>query len=359
MAINNNQNLSKFAGCLLGGAVGDALGAPVEFKTTDAIRDFYGPEGITDYDHAFGRRGAITDDTQMTLFTAEALLRSVTQRHLLGESDQVAELHRAYLRWLHTQNHRSKSPYFQPESFNGWLIGIKDLYSSRAPGLTCLSALSAREMGSVANPLNNSKGCGGVMRVAPIGLVATSPAEAFQLGVAAAAITHSHPSGYFSAGCLAAIIRLLLDGHALEAAILAALELLERPENRDHQECARSIRQALGFWRDEALAPSPRVLEWIGGGWVGEEALAISLYCALSAPDDFSRAVLLAVNHSGDSDSTGAITGNILGLILGLQAIPARWLTQLELRMVIDTLAADLADPDPTTPEWLRKYPAH
>ncbi|MFM8392454.1 MAG: ADP-ribosylglycohydrolase family protein, partial [Acidobacteriota bacterium] len=347
MAINNNQNLSKFAGCLLGGAVGDALGAAVEFKTTDAIRDFYGPEGITDYDFAFGRRGAITDDTQMTLFTAEALLRSVTQRHLHGESDQVAELHRAYLRWLHTQNHHSKSPYFQPESFNGWLIGIKDLYSRRAPGLTCLSALSAREMGSVANPLNNSKGCGGVMRVAPIGLVATSPAQAFQLGVAAAAITHSHPSGYYSSGCFAAIIRLLLDGQPLETAIEMTLDLLERPENTDHEECARSIRQALNFWRDQSHPPSPQVVEWIGGGWVGEEALAISLYCALAAQDDFSRGVLLSVNHSGDSDSTGSITGNILGLILGSEAIPAGWLDQLELRQVIQSIASDLANPDP------------
>lgn len=337
--------------------MGDALGAPIEFKTTDAIRDFYGQEGITDYDFAFGRRGAITDDTQMTLFTAEGLLRAETRRHLHGQADLVAEIYQAYLRWLHTQDHRSKSPCFEPASFNGWLIGIKDLYSCRAPGLTCLSALSSREMGTISTPLNNSKGCGGVMRVAPAGLVAATPRQAFQLGIDAAAITHSHPSGYFSSGCFAAIIRLLLDGQPLEGAIEMALDLLERPENLDHAETSRSIRKALGLWKDKTLTPSPEVIEWIGGGWVGEEALAISLYCALSAQDDFARGVLLSVNHSGDSDSTGSITGNILGLRLGLESIPGRWLDQLELRQVINQLALDLAQPDPAAPEWQVRYP--
>jgi ADP-ribosylglycohydrolase len=95
----------------------------------------------------------------------------------------------------------------------------------------------------------------------------------------------------------------------------------------------------------------------MGGGWVGEEALAISLYCALVAGDDFTHGLLLAVNHSGDSDSTGSITGNILGLRLGRQAIPERWLAELELRDVIETVAIDLARLDSDSPEFARKYP--
>lgn len=356
---NKNSPLySKFAGCMLGGAVGDALGAPVEFKSTAAIRDIYGQDGITDYDLSYGRRGAITDDTQMTLFTAEGLLRAETRRHLHGVTDQVTAIHRAYLRWLHTQDHRSKSPLFEPTLFDGWLIGIKDLYSCRAPGLTCLSALSSREMGTTSTPLNNSKGCGGVMRVAPIGLFATSPHEAFRLGVDAAAITHSHPSGYYSSGCFAAIIRLLLDGRSLEEAIEMSLALLETSQNVDHAETSRAIRKALEFWRDKTLSPGPEVLEWLGGGWVGEEALAISLYAALSAQDDFARGIILSINHSGDSDSTGSITGNILGLMLGLEAIPVHWLDHLELRQIIQTLALDLAHPDPALPDWQTRYPA-
>lgn len=347
----------RFAGCLLGGAIGDALGAAVEFKSIDAIRDIHGPRGITDFELAYGRRGAITDDTQMTIFTAEGLLRAATRRRLTGDGDEIEMIYQSYLRWLHTQDHRSKSPYFEPARFDGWLITVKDLYSARAAGLTCLSALSWNEMGRIDRPLNNSKGCGGVMRAAPVGLAAKTTAEAFQLGCESAAITHSHPSGYFSSGCFAAIIFDLVQGSSLEAAIEAALRQLETPANAGYEECARAIHKALSLWRDPAIVPSPEVLAWMGGGWVGEEALAISLYCALVAGDDFTHGLLLSVNHSGDSDSTGSITGNILGLRLGRQAIPPHWLADLELREVIETLATDLARLDSDSPEFARKYP--
>jgi ADP-ribosylglycohydrolase len=100
----------------------------------------------------------------------------------------------------------------------------------------------------------------------------------------------------------------------------------------------------------------------LGNGWVGEEALAISIYCALAAGDDFEKGIRLAVNHSGDSDSTGSITGNILGALLGTAAIPDRWLAQLELRRVIEEIARDLllGYPSEGTEEevaWLKKYP--
>jgi ADP-ribosylglycohydrolase len=319
--------VGRFAGCLLGGAVGDALGAPVEFDSIETIRRRYGSEGIRDYDSAYGRRGAITDDTQMTLFTAEGLLRAVTMQRHKGICHPPAVIHHAYIRWLHTQGERSRSQFSEGEP-DGWLIGVRGLHSRRAPGNTCLSALRGEEMGEMQRPLNNSKGCGGVMRVAPVGLVAESEERAFSLGCEAAAITHGHPSGYYSAGCFAAIIWRLAEGRSLPEAIELTLRQLEEPTNEDHEECAAAIRQAVTLWRYRDLPPSPEVIERMGGGWVGEEALAISLYCALAAGEDFARGVSLAVNHSGDSDSTGAITGNILGLMLGVEAIPEKWLTR-------------------------------
>jgi ADP-ribosylglycohydrolase len=90
---------------------------------------------------------------------------------------------------------------------DGWLIRVEGLHARRAPGMTCLSALRGGTMGTIERPLNDSKGCGGVMRAAPIGLVARDEQAAFTLGCEAAAITHGHPSGYYSAGCFAAIIR--------------------------------------------------------------------------------------------------------------------------------------------------------
>jgi ADP-ribosylglycohydrolase len=351
----SRRTLGHFAGCLLGGAVGDALGAPVEFHSIHLIRNKYGSAGLTDYDVAYGRRGAITDDTQMTLFTAEGLLRAIARRRHKGVCHPASVIHRAYIRWLRTQGEWSRSPFSRDE-MDGWLIGAPGMHNRRAPGNTCLSALRGEGMGEMQRPLNNSKGCGGVMRVAPAGLVAEDEAQAFSLGCEAAAITHGHPSGYYSAGCFATIIYHLMSGSSLPEAIELALRILRRPENDEHEECAEAVYQGVVLWR-AGLEPSPEVIERLGGGWVGEEALAISLYCALASQDDFARGVLLAVNHSGDSDSTGAITGNLLGLMLGADAIPEKWLAELELRAEIEAVAVDLIKQFEDTDAWWNRYP--
>lgn len=82
--------------------------------------------------------------------------------------------------------------------------------------------------------------------------------------------------------------------------------------------------------------------EQLGEGWVAEETLAIAIYCALKYSDDFINGVVAAVNHDGDSDSTGAVTGNILGTALGFEAIPQKYLDKLELKDVILEIAEDL-----------------
>ncbi|QQS49428.1 MAG: ADP-ribosylglycohydrolase family protein [Acidobacteriota bacterium] len=356
-AAERTVTLNHFIGCLLGGAVGDALGAPVEFMSIDAIRRKYGEQGIADYDYAYGRRGAVTDDTQMTLFTAEGMLRAIVRGRERGICHPPSVIHHAYIRWLHTQGERSESHFFKPGKFDGWLIGVKGLHSRRAPGNSCLSALRKAEMGTIEEPINDSKGCGGVMRMAPIGLMARSREDAFRLGCESAAITHGHPSGYYSAGCLAAIIFELMEGAPLMDAIEASLDELERQENNGHEECASAIRGALEKFNDSDVVASPEVIERMGGGWVGEEALAISIYCALAAGGDFTKGVLSAVNHSGDSDSTGGITGNILGLMLGVGAIPAHWLEELELRAEIEALAGDMFEIDERSRDWWERYP--
>ena len=280
------------------------------------IRARYGPDGIANYDKAYGRRGAITDDTQMTLFTAEGLLRADVRWHHKGICHPPSVLHHAYIRWLHTQGERSRSPLSE-DKMDGWLIGVAGLHARRAPGNTCVAALRGATMGTIDRPLNDSKGCGGVMRVAPIGLVAEDEEAAFDMGCETAAITHGHPSGYYSAGCFASIIQQLVAGRSLPDAIDRTLAILGRGGHRGHDECSAAILQALALWRDPTRVASPETIERLGGGWVGEEALAIALYCALVAQDDFARAVRLAVNHSGDTDSTGAIAGNLVGLMAG------------------------------------------
>ena len=92
----------------------------------------------------------------------------------------------------------------------------------------------------------------------------------------------------------------------------------------------------------QGVRPTPDGIAELGGGWVADEALAIGLWCALCA-ESLEDGVVMAVNHSGDSDSTGLIAGNLLGLIHGPQAVPRHWLEDLELRDVITQLAADIS----------------
>ena len=193
-----------FEGCLLGGAVGDALGAAIEFMSLPEIRSRFGKEGIKTYAEAYGRNGAITDDTQMTLFIAEGLLRAYCREYYKGICHPPSVVHHAYVRWLNTQGEHSKSGF--EGSRDGWLIQIPELHSRRAPGNSCLSALRAPEMGTIERPINNSKGCGGVMRIAPVGMMWDDPQTVFDRACEIAAITHGHPTGYIAAGCLAAII---------------------------------------------------------------------------------------------------------------------------------------------------------
>ena len=325
----------RMLGCLLGGAIGDALGAPVEFTSLGEIRRQHGPDGVQDFEPGMWGRGVVTDDTQMLLFTLEGLIRGYMRFIDRGLADPCAVLHHAYLRWLITQGGDSRA--INDYVPTGWLIQQQGLHARRAPGNTCLSALMAGDgPGAPENRLNDSKGCGGIMRVAPVGLLMP---DAFGIGVTSAAITHTHPSGYLAAGYFAELIRLMVgENMALRDAAEAAVEPLVRYDESEYDETARAIHAAL-ILADEG-DPTPEKVEQLGQGWVAEEALAIGLYCALVA-EDFKQGVLLAVNHSGDSDSTGMLAGNLLGLVHGTDGIPAHWRSQVEFADLIEEMVDD------------------
>jgi ADP-ribosylglycohydrolase len=328
---------ARIAGCLLGGAAGDMLGAPIEFMDLAEIRRYFGPDGLREPTEAYGRVGAITDDTQMTLFTAEGILRGHNRWMSKGIASAPGVVRHAYKRWLHTQGDlvpkRDRVGQIWPD---GWLIGHEDLHARRAPGNTCLSALAGERFGTIEARLNDSKGCGAVMRVAPVGLFPFT--DPFRTGAELGALTHGHPSGYLTSGFVAVLIDALRQGASLDRAIEIADLALAPWEGADETQKAVGAASQLAERGEE---PAPELVESLGAGWVAEEALAIALYCALVARD-FEHGVLLGVNHSGDSDSTGAIAGNILGTALGVQAIPERWLAVLELRNVIEQMATDL-----------------
>ncbi|MBP2337487.1 ADP-ribosylglycohydrolase [Saccharothrix coeruleofusca] len=352
---------NRWRGCLLAGAVADALGAPIESKPMDQVRELAGPAGITGMIPASDGVGRITDDTQMTLFTMEGLIRAHARTRRGGKGDVVHALQMAYQRWLHTQGTpwaKARGPRDTTDSPTGWLIGVRGLFKRRAPGATCFFALqdygTTGRTGTVANPVNNSKGCGGVMRAAPVALWSDDPAEVFAVAAASAAITHGHPSGYLPAGVLAVMVRSLLHGADLRSALADGRAQLVRWEHHEETSAALDAAEAL------AGPPTPERVASLGDGAVGESALAIAVYSALTT-DTLSAALLASVNHDGDSDSTGAVCGNIVGALYGEAAIDPTWLAQLELRDVVERLADDAAaefgPTPPTTEAWTARYP--
>jgi ADP-ribosylglycohydrolase len=341
-----------FKGCLIGGAIGDALGWPVEFMTLKEITKRYGPSGIHDLKLLATGKAEITDDTQMTLFTAEGILRAETRGHEKGICHPPSVVYYAYQRWLLTQGYPRVHDY--EWIYDGWLLGVKELHARRAPGNSCLSALSSQKQGTMSEPINSSKGCGGVMRAAPAGLFYRKE-NAFKMAAEFAALTHGHPSGYLSAGALSYMIASIIEGQDLETALKNTLTELENYDY--HEECSQSLKQAQEL--SKSHLSDIEAITQLGEGWIGEEALGISVYCALKYPDDFKKALIAAVNHDGDSDSTGAITGNILGAYLGLSKIPPEWVEKVELKEVLIQVADDLLTIHKKGEEWWDRYPGY
>ncbi len=331
------QDAAWWRACLLGGAIGDALGAPIEFDDWPAIRSRFGRCGLTELVPHDGRLGAITDDTQLTLFTAEAVLGYLRRGSSYGVASLDYALAYSYQRWLATQGEQPVSPSARSVELRGMLWECSELHRRRGPGATCLAALRSGQVGTLENPINASKGCGGVMRAAPgVALRGGSMLH----GKVIAAVTHGHPTGQLAAGALVVLLRQIALGATLEEALDVALdELAAEP---DAAETSSALRQARALARSSVPA-GPDAVERLGAGWVAEEALAIAVYAALRSGGNLRRGVLLAVNHSGDSDSTGSIAGNLLGALHGEAALPPDWVEALEVADVIDTVSADLA----------------
>ncbi len=345
-----NTLQDRIRGSLIGGAIGDALGYPVEFIYSFAeIQKRYGERGITRLDtkqHWLDEteqvgRAVVSDDTQMTLFTANGLLNA--KRRKSNMKNCICE---AYIEWYLTQVGKWSNKYK-----DCWIARIPELNKRRAPGNTCLSSLYAIYSGR--EPMNNSKGCGGVMRIAPIPLYAAvqdrmSVEEADHLAGDAAEITHQHPLGFISAAMMSHVIyRLACDveptRNRMKDYIQEGITEIRRQYDSFHTdvECMAELAERAVFLLDNGKTDLENIGH-LGGGWTGEEALAIALYCSLKHFDSFEDAMIAAVNHGGDSDSTGAVTGNILGTAIGYEAIPQFYKDDLEMHDLILHMADDL-----------------
>lgn len=323
----------RIKGCLAGGAMGDALGYPVEHLTFEQIVRRFGNDGITQYCLQDGK-ALISDDTQLSLFTANGVLNYLTRRKEpdLPIDDPCDDVMAAYVDWLKTQGFGDA--IIDPDEC--WLLKVKELFAIRNPGATCIQSIGNFCTGKEIE--NNSKGCGGLMRTAPHAMVSGNDTHAASL----AKLTHLHPLGYMPSFVLNHILVLLLKEKDLSFAIEDALKAGRNEYSASCYwiELERIVNKACELALND-LSDNENIKN-LGLGWVAEETLAIAIYCALRHCEDFSAGIIAAVNHDGDSDSTGSVTGNILGTLLGYDRIDKKWKENLELFDIILKMAEDL-----------------
>ncbi|MDO4563497.1 MAG: TIGR02452 family protein [Clostridia bacterium] len=373
------KNLDKIKGSMIGGAAGDALGYAVEFLFIDEILNKYGKAGITEYQLDYkSKKALISDDTQMALFTANGILFGETRGCMRGIGGApYMYMPNSYQDWLITQKEDylqsiEKQPKYRYGRIS-WLLDVPELHSSRAPGNTCLSSLREQKDNPcsdyIAEPINDSKGCGGVMRVAPLGLWNRYGSDIKALDYEAArisAITHGHSLGYMTSSVLVHIINRIVfseEKKVLKEIVTEAIETVADVFKTDKHidELKNIVNMAVEL--SENTDTDINNITKLGAGWVAEETLAIAIYCSLKYQNDFSKGIIAAVNHSGDSDSTGTVAGNILGALVGYNNIESKWKTNLELFDVISEMATDLCHGcqmseygDYRDDDWIRKY---
>jgi ADP-ribosylglycohydrolase len=330
------RGMSKAKGVLFGLAFGDALGAPTEFLPYEEIIARYGPRGPRD----LPARALVTDDTQLSLAVADALISAMEEPPLTPQRLE---------------------PRIRGRFLNWWQSPEND----RAPGRTCMQACASMAGGAPwwQATVVDSKGCGANMRVAPVGLVPeVSDDERAGAAQLQAAMTHGHPTGLAASELTAFCVYWLSRGLPI-ADLPAALrercdsqrtvyrgdwlgdELWRRPGTglaqdfiaRGWDEC----RQALDGIEAAVRKVDPDVdpCTVAGAGWVAEEALAVAVYCLLLFPDSPVDAVARAAASSGDSDSIASLAGAFAGAAFGAAAWPAQWYDRIEYRDELDRLS--------------------
>jgi ADP-ribosylglycohydrolase len=323
----------RFEGCFLGLAIGDALGYPTEFLSWEEIQKKFGSQGIQDLP---GNPALHSDDTQMSLAVASALVKS-GKGPLSGFMESLSG---EFLAWFRS-----------PEN-------------NRAPGNTSIKACEnlERGIGWEYSGILQSKGCGANMRVAPIGLLLHHQPDRLRLlARASALITHGHPTALVAAEVTAFCVAWAVEGmHPAE--YLDRIQVLKRTSLESWNEALPPLWERAHFenprayleegWTQllEALGRVPETLRQMpadicqitGGGWVAEETLAAALACVLMHPLDYSAAIRVGANTSGDSDSIATIAGAISGAWLGTEALPKDWKKRIENRLLLQEQARSL-----------------
>jgi ADP-ribosylglycohydrolase len=300
-----NNKLQLYKDIIEAGAIGDAFGYFVEFTTTKSIdykfKNFSWEEALEKYSE-----WRISDDTQMTLFALEAIISYILDKDKPFKS-LATDIYMGYGDWYNTQ--RLNVPIVPDNKTS--LMDFAELYRMEAPGNTCMGALNSFQMGTINYPINNSKGCGGIMRTAPVAFIEhMTLEEAFEYGAKQAAITHGHPEGYLSAGYFTALLKALIDKKYSLFATLGHLVMIAQkyPNSSNFIKYINKVEYYLTNEHDRL--EKEELNNVLGEGWVGEEALGVAMYTAFKN-DNFKDCLVHASYHDGDSDSTASLAAQL------------------------------------------------
>ena len=359
------MGLHAYRGCLLGMAVGDAMGYTVDSRSWAEIQEDYGPNGLMGYDLVNGY-AEITSYTQIAAFTCNGLLLGLTRGQMTGTMQPFVQyIALASREWACSQQH-----WGRPDQTRCWLLQQPDICHRHCMDTRMLDTLNQKRLGTPEEPRNNFSNPGGLTSAIGVGLFfhpdRTDQGEIDRLGAEAVALTHGNPAAYLTGAVLSHIISRLVQNpeRELKPLVVEAMKFIK--EEFGHQysqvfEICNLLRMALTLSQD--VYHSPREMMEKFQCTTAPQVLAAAIYACLVSGRDFDTAMIIAVNHSGRSAAVGAIVGALLGIRLGEKALPEFYIECLEPAETLMELADDLYTGCPMEMgnklfdlDWDRKY---
>ena len=352
------EKQSAYMGCLLGLAVGDAMGFPVDDKTWEDICAEYGPNGLLGYDLRNGS-AEVTSHTQIAAYIANALLVALTRGRHGSYVQYITLALREWAKRQHFPRDPDKSPF--------WVSQLPQLRKRACKDARMLDALRAETLGETEHAINNAVSAGSLPEAVAIALFfdprRMEPSQVGTLAADALALTHGNPETF-------------LTGVTLAYALAGILQQPECSLEEQFLQACSAMQSQFGFRFPQGDLVEQRIVSAIEQAkssqftprdgierlecYTASSCLAGAVYACLKYPDDFDNAMILAVNHSGSSSAVAALTGAILGAKMGREALPDFYLESLEAAPALEQLALDLATGSLTSglfnDDWDHRY---
>ena len=334
---------STYRGCLLGLAVGDAMGYTVDSRSWPEIQEDYGPNGLLGYDLVNGY-AEISSYTQLAAFTCNGLLFGMTRGQMTGRmAPYIKYIDLSQREWAASQR-----SWGRPQKSYCWLLRKKEMCHRHCMDTRMLETLSRERVGSLEDPVNSYNTPASLSAAIGVGLFFNRDRddrrEIDRLGAEAVALTHGSPTAFLSGAMLTRIIsRCLSHPNApLKKILKEAIDAVRDEFGHQYSQAydlGNLVRYAVA-WAESDMNPV-EVMERFHCENAAQ-VLAGAIYACLASKGDFDTAMIIAVNHSGRSAAVGAIVGAILGARLGEEALPEFYIECLEPAEVLRELADDM-----------------